>query len=352
MLKTQNKTDPLNDGKTPIPIVPVTRPKEAEELSQFRPIHQGTATNVLTKIKPLSGGNIELDLLGNATIREHNMTLLIKEFNVSTNSLKISTNKLLDALTISLTENSSQSSLISLSLDEFMSNCGLKDKRKARAQIKADMETLSRLKISWREKRDGKPKDFLDVFVFGGERGIRNGIIYFSFSQTFFEILKSYPVMPYHRALLQINPQYNPNSYNIGRKMLEHKQMNAGKKNENRIAVASLLKICPDIPSHSKVRDTNREFTGRIIKPFERDLDALEKLLAWEYCHRNGTPLTEDELKKFSYDAFIKCLVNIYWVEYPDQSRLIEAKAADVTNTSRKKHKKGTASKRETLRCV
>jgi hypothetical protein len=340
MSKIQTDPKPLYEGA---PILPSEKPKEADALPQYGITHQGIATNIITKIKPSTSSNITIDMFGNATIKEHGMTLLISGFNDLINKIGVSTKKLLDAFTMTLTKSGSQSSLVRLSLDEYMNMCHLKDKKEARRQINLDMEALSRLKLSWNEKeKGGRSKDFLDVFVFGGEKGIRNGTIYFSFSQTFFDILRRYPTMPYHRALFQVNPKYNPNSYNLGRRILEHKRINAGKKNENRIAVATLLKICLDIPRYDEVMKTDRAVTRRIIERFNRDLDALESIFTWEYSHRNEVQLSEEELRDFSYSSFISCLINVHWNEYPDQTNIIEARSVKNKTTAARKRKIST----------
>ena len=39
--------------------------------------------------------------------------------------------------------------------------------------------------------------------------------------------------MAYHEDLLKLNIKYNPYAYGLGRRILEHKNMNIGKSNEN-----------------------------------------------------------------------------------------------------------------------
>ena len=285
----------------------------------FSTIRQGTATNQLTKIKPKQGVNLSMNIVtGDATVTQGDMAVFIEQYNNMTAGLRVSTYKLLDALTVALTESGTRSPLVRLSLAAYMEKCGLKDRKEARRQIKADMEALSKLRISFKERRGNQIMDFMDVYLFGGERGIRNGVIFFSFSRTFYEILKGYPVMPYHNALFAINPQYNPYSYGLGRRILEHKNMNVGKKNENTISVRTLINAT-DLPAYEEVMASGRQVDQQIIAPFERDLNALSVMMSWEYCHSNGVQLTEEEVKRFHYDVFIECLVKIHWISYPER---------------------------------
>ena len=114
----------------------------------------------------------------------------------------------------------------------------------------------------------------------------RNGKITFTFGTTFFGVLKTYSVMSYPEQLGQINSRLNPNSYNFLRKISEHKNMNAGKKNENIISVETLLSCANALPSYDEVMASDRHISSRIIEPFLRDMNALVPTLQWEFCKK------------------------------------------------------------------
>ena len=122
--------------------------------------------------------------------------------------------------------------------------------------------------------------------------------------------------------------------------------MNAGKKNEDIIAVKTLLAVAPNLPSYEEVMNTDRAISRRIIEPFERDMDALEDTLTWTYCHSNNTPLTDEELSSMSYDTFISLLIKIDWKQYPDQTARLKRKAERIEQAEQGKKRKTSKKKK------
>jgi len=304
----------------------------------FSTIRQGTATNTLTKTRAKIGANASVDnITGTATIMQGELTISIPNYETFLGGLRTSAYRLLDALTVAFTENGASSPSITLSLDEYMNKLGLSDRKEARKQATIDLQTLLNIKISFKEKkRYGKPQDFTDINMCEAV-GIRNGIINFSFSNIFYNILLGYPVMPYPPQLWKLNSKYNPNSYYLLRKISEHKNMNIGKKNEDIISVKTLLAAAPYLPTFDEVMATDRALTHRIIEPFERDLNAFDATLTWQYCHSNNTPLIDEELQTFNYTLFIDLLIKIECRDYPDQTDRLEAKSQRIANSQNKK---------------
>lgn len=320
-------------------IAPSIHPTNDREKNTFSTIRQGTATNALTKVKASTNQNTVIDpITGTATITQGNLSISIPDFTELT-GFKTSTYQLLDALTVALTESGAKSPVIALSLEEYMAKRGLKDKKEARKQATDDLETLFNATISFKEKRKrGEAQDFHDIRIIDS-KGIKKGIINVSFGTTFYKILLGYPIMPYPAQLWTLNGKRNPNSFYLLRKIAEHKNMNVGKKNEDSIAVKTLVSVAPNLPSYEEVMATGRQLNQRIIEPFERDMDALKDTLTWNYCHSNNTPLTSDELHTMSYDTFISLLIRTNWNQYPDQTDRLarKAKRQERKNTSKKK---------------
>lgn len=323
---------------------------EEREKSTFSTIRQGTATNALTKVKASTKRNTVIDLNGTATITQGSLTITIPNFTELT-GFKTSTYQLLDALTVALTEAGAGTPVVALSLEEYMEKRGLKDRKEARKQASDDLETLFNAKISFKEKRKRgqQEEDFHDIRIIDS-KGIRNGIINVSFGTVFFGILSDYPIMPYPDQLFRLNGKRNPNSFYLLRKITEHKNMNSGKKNEDTIAVKTLLAVASGLPSKEEVMATGRQLTQRIIEPFERDMNALEDTLTWEYCHSLTAPLTEEEIEQIktqgmTYEMFEGLLIKVTWKDYPDQTARLARKAqkaieAEKKNRSRSSKKK------------
>jgi len=327
-------------------VVPSILPTGEREKSTFSTIRQGTATNALTKIKPSTKRNTIIDTItGTATITQGNLSITIPDFTKLT-GFRTSTYQLLDALTVALTETGAKSPVVALSLEEYMKKRGLKDKKEARKQVTDDLETLFNATISFKEKRKkGQEQDFHDIRIIDS-KGIRKGIINVTFGTAFYNILLGYPIMPYPAQLWELNSKRNPNSFYLLRKIAEHKNMNVGKKNEDIIAVKTLLAAAPYLPSYEEVMNTDRAISRRIIEPFERDMDALEDTLTWTYCHSNNTPLTDEELSSMSYDTFISLLIKIDWKQYPDQTARLERKAERIEQAEQGKKRKTSKKKK------
>ena len=294
-----------------------------EKSALFSLIRQGPATNTLTKINIRhKDKNINIDpITGTAKAQRGDFYVVIPDFtSLDMPELKQTTLQLLDALTATSTAAGGAQS-ISISLEEYMTRRGLKDRKEARRQAEEDLKALHKAHISFKGKISGKAQDYYDVNILDAQ-GISNGIIRATFGSTLFNILTTYPVMPYPAELWTFNSKNNPNSYYLLRKISEHKNMNIGKKNEDIIAVKTLIDVCPDIPSYEEVMETNKAVKRRIIDRFERDLDAIKTIKEWHYCHSLDTPLTDKELAVMDHKTFIKLLVKIDWGEqYPKLPR-------------------------------
>ena len=318
--------------------------------STYGLIHQGPATNKLTKLGRRKN-NVTVDAItGAASILEGEITVTFPNL-LSAEGLRTTSYRLLDAMTKELTETGAKEPTVTMTLTDYMDMCGLSDRKEARRQVEADLQILFDASISLREKASKKKIDqgFMDVRICEKKGISRAGVIMMQFSNTFFNLLKGYPTMPYPPQLFRLNSKRNPNSFYFLRKISEHKRMNAGKKNEDIIGVKTLLTSSPKMKDIEEVLAGNRNITDRIITPFERDMDVLSDTLKWEYCHANGTPLTEEELPVADYDSFIALLVHVTWNDYPDQTHLLEARAARAAEAQERKRtrKKTTKTKGE-----
>ena len=291
----------------------------SRDQNKFALMRNGTATNQLMKIPPKKKQQeAKLDVLTNTAKFKHDNFLVTFEKFSEIQGLRTSTKKLLDELMIKFTEGNGKSLIVNLSLDEHMNMRGLKDEKETRKQVKEDLETLSNMTLTFNQKIDGKPKDFLNLKIIG-THGIKNGIISAAFDIGFHELILKYQPMPIPQAFLALNDKHNPNAYLLGRRISLHKNMNYGTKNEDIISIRTLLETCPDIPKKEEVAQKDRMYKQKIIEPFEIGMNALEetKIFTWEYCHSKGEPLTDEELKTMDYEIFINLLIKITWTDYP-----------------------------------
>lgn len=313
-------------------------------------IIQGATTNALSRATTTGINSYTLDLMGTATIKRGNVTVTIKNFKQLTD-YRETTSMLLDALEMEYTARPLTSGAVSLPLSAYMEMRGLKDKKEARKQVKADLETLYQASIDTVQKIKGKNENFRDTRIIS-DKGIENGIIKATFAPKFMEILKASQTMYYPPFLQKIKPQKNPASYYIGRKIAEHKNMHYFKESADIIGVKTLLKEAPTIPSYEEVKNSDRAFNRRIISKLENALDAIvstegSDISGWEYCHSKGAPLTKEELDEGfteNYDTFSKLYIKIHWRYYPErQQKEIERKPS-----KKKSYKKKAPAKTDT----
>ncbi|EWM54974.1 RepB family plasmid replication initiator protein [Ruminococcus flavefaciens] len=284
----------------------------------FRIMKQSSAMNKLSTLK-VTKKTVEDTEDGTICIEKDNLKLSFAHISDLGSGLKTTTHRLADALMIKFTEMGSKEQSVSLSLDEYMRMCELKNTTEMRKQVNSDLKTLLNMRVSF-QKSSNREQSMQDIKLCSDVK-IKNNIIFFTFSPEFFIIMKTMPVMHYPEKLFRINLKKNPNSYYFLKKIAEHKKMNYFKKNADTLSVKTLLSCTPELPSYEEVVNSDRAVGRRIIEPFERDMNELSDILRWEYCHSNGTRLTDEELENFNYHIFYGLLVKIKWYSYPELKR-------------------------------
>ena len=313
---------------------------------KFRTTKQGPATNALTKISTLRNKSIMVDAItGLATIERGGLTVQIADYVSKDIKLKASTHRLLDALTVRFAETGGKGPTVEMPLKEYMELCDLKDEKEARKQVKEDLEALYSLSLSYKGK--GKHSlDFVD-FRLCDYKGIKNGVIFFNFSRPMYGVLMQYPIMRLPDEYFKLNSKRNPNSSYFLRKISEQKNMNAGTPTEDIISVQTLLNSTDELPKYEDIASTGR-IDQRIIRPFERDLDALSNALTWEYCHSKGAPLTAEELLNMDYALFSSLLIKITWVDYPAEVAIKQIERREKAKANATPKKRGRPRKNPT----
>lgn len=320
---------------------------------------QNNLTNDFNKVARLTSTRGTLSIWSEeGTYQQDNLTLLIPHYDTLLQNASISKNseintpakKVLDIASIIFTNNGHNPS-IRFSLDEYMTLCGLSDKKEARKQVNAALEVLFDMSISYDDsKNKNKGRNYLDMRIID-VKGIKNGIAYLRFIQPYADMLAQCSVMPYRVAILKASKgREHRNAFYIARRILEHVYMNAGKINERRIGIRTLLEAAPFLATEEEVRAGNRNFTDRIITPFMADLEEACVALdigteGYELHYAGGEMIHDSELLELDYETFISAYV---WFdelpEYPSQEKRLETKAkiaeAAITTPKRKRRTK------------
>ena len=277
---------------------------------------QGTATNNFSKVK---GSHKNFETMPYSTkakttqkIGDDDFTVMIENFSEKS-CLRASTQKLLMALLIEFTETGGQDTSITLPLRKYMQWRGLTNEVSARRQVNEALETLYSISLSFtqnkRQKRKKFSRDYRDMRLVI-DKGIKNGVIKCTFHPEFYELLKSYTVMPINRKMLMLDDRRNPHAFYFLKFLSEYVNMNYGKPNQNIISVKSLLNSSPEMPTYEEIQSQNRHYDERIIEPFIRDMNVLQDIQAiiWHF---------EDSDCVKSWDSFIKAKIHFELLNYP-----------------------------------
>lgn len=284
---------------------------EQQEIAQIR---QGIATNQLSKIIA-DKKNTEYDPFTGISIYQKNQDFQLSFIDTDFSKVRgytATTAILLDIIIYKLTKSGANTPVINITLDEFMKLRGLTNKKEARKQVKADLETLFNCRVSFTDSTTGKYQNFIDLHVLDS-KGIKNSVITVTLGLSFFTLIKNYPLMLMPLNVFSIDLKANPHAYYISRKLAEHKRMNLGKANENIIAVKTLIEACPLLPTYEEVSQAGRQVNQRIIQPFINNLTALEEYFTWEFCNTKGTSLSDEQLELSDYDTFINLFIKYEW---------------------------------------
>ena len=317
---------------------------------KYKPLKQNQISDNITKglLEPKQLSIFDGSATTNLnTKKKQEFVLTIEKFeeleNILSNELynnhkaNQSAGKLLDSFLIKMTENGFSSPIASIPLKEYAEMTGKKDLKELRNKTKSDLQVLKRVKFSYtpKKKTKGNNQDYMNIYLFGGTEGIKNGNIMFKFNDDFFKIFaeqKNFLYIP--TEVLQSNEKRNPNTYLLYKKIISHKRMNLGKKNENIIKVKTLYEYCVTLPRYEEVMQADKHISQRIIEPFERDLDIIQE---FSWCYDTTNPPT-------TFDDWINTNIKITWKnELPGTETIIEGRKKQqkkIEKAKKKNHKK------------
>lgn len=184
--------------------------------------------------------------------------------------------------------------------------------------LKKDLALLNEIKLKHTDK-----KYSLDMVRPFPEVKLERGRIKVGFSPSFADYLAKQTglLMNYPAGLLKLK-ENNSNLYPLGYKLALYRSNDANVRTSkaNILSVASCLESCPGIPSIEDVRKHRNSPAVRIIEPFEKALDDLQKqgiLERWEYCLPKGEPLKDPAVTDYNY--FISLLIRYEIKDFPEQ---------------------------------
>lgn len=237
---------------------------------------------------------------------------------------------------------------IVLSLDDYMTECGLKDVKEARKQLNQHIRAITNIRLEWDDEvweiPDGKKnraltKKHYNMAIAGltitdeSPEPLRNGKVIFSFSMEFAEYMShNAQPMPWITEINRLDPRIHKYARIIGRDLFTHYYMNPGRPGANCLGVKTVIEHCLELPKYKDmINSSNRHITRDIIAPVEKALLTLKDkgiIKDFHYCKKNREPIPEDEIERYDYDTWVGWYVEYELPDgYPDQSKRIEARA-------------------------
>ncbi|GHU50018.1 hypothetical protein AGMMS49975_00200 [Clostridia bacterium] len=309
-------------------------PQINETEAKYSPMLNGNATNKVTKISEKKNPARLDAYTGAATFTDSDFSLIIQKYTQLSCGFRTSTKKLLDALTIRLSEQNhykggGEPNLNAvISLEKYMSLCGKPLTKssidKTRKIVKEDLEILFNMSIDFSDKINGKTAHFTQMRILQAI-GMKNGDIAVTFSTQLANYLINSYIMQYPIALFRLDTR-NANVYSMGKKLALHASIENNRKRNtfDIISVKSLMQDAPEIPSFEEVMNADRHLELRIITPFEKTLNLLMEnniIFEWHYCNAKKEVLTDEQLKKMDYKVFIKLYITFTMSNYPSNVR-------------------------------
>lgn len=254
---------------------------------------------------------------------------------------------------------------ITMTLEDYMKACKVKDKKSAREQLNTIIRTIYGISLEWDEtewnRPEGKSRKVKErmhytarivdkIGVSAGENPVKGGKAKVTLTADMASYLAGAYIMPYPSALLTINTQYHPYSIPLGWKLCALYNMNyENPERRNKTTVSTLLKAAKGIPRYESIAHRGNIY-DKIISPFDRDMRELVSagvLSSYYYETPAGVRIEGNQLGGLSYQEFSSLYVYFDLKAYPDQTPRLEAKqkriSAAISRAKRAARKKEEA---------
>lgn len=314
------KNNNIKKEITPIDLS-ITNKEEEHSLPMLNSPSINNFSRVQTKYKTYK----ENALTGAKEITTGDWTYYI----ANSKDISNSTHKLFDKAMLTFTQNNyykdkgeNLKTRIQFTVEELMKDRGLtispNNKKSFVKILKEDLEALYNVSLEGKEKIGRGEENINKTRLLQGYN-YKNGKITITLTEELAKHWNSSYIMNYDKKLLATDDR-KPSSYIIGRKLLEHYNINKnnenlkGKKrkraskNKDFISVLSLLEACAGvIPTYEEEKAKGRRYYQRIIEPFENALNSLEDLgviTSWKFKKAKREDLTEEEEINLDYNLF------------------------------------------------
>ncbi|MFW9969327.1 MAG: hypothetical protein ACFFDF_03940 [Candidatus Odinarchaeota archaeon] len=254
-----------------------------KEIDNYYKLNQNNISNNLSYslIKTKKENEfISIDMSGKGTVKVGKLEYMMPNFKSVKKEISTSTNKLLIYAILRMIGIESN-----FTLKEYMDFRELTDEKHTKETIKKDLLILqSILNIQYTSK-DNNIQLTTCIIT---DTNYHYGKIRIIFNKKFANQLKE-NYMYIHENLIKIHERFYPHIWPLGYFIFEYSRIN--KICEFNLSIETCLKRLA-LPSFNHISKVNRNYTERIINPFENTIDGLQlyiKDLKIEYLHDNNT---------------------------------------------------------------
>jgi len=353
----QAQVEPLHDIRMIVPsggVGPLSSGSQFHKVSQGTPIHgliasstapQNMQINAITRAGTINsdGVIITVDEEALLSVSAQTFKVLIMYLSKATEQLPRG-----DQITAEAIQ---RNRAVSISLEDYMRACRIRDKKTAREQLNAAIGALYGISLEWEEieykKPEGKTRTVRErvshrmriiEHTITSENGnpVSGGKAEVWLTYSMAEYLAGAYIMPYPSALLTINTHNNPYSIPIGWKLCALDNVNITNNHPERVGrttVQTLLRAAKGIPRYETISHKGQIYR-LIIERFDRDMRALVEagvLSSYSYIDNNGNTISPEELGSLSYLEFSALNISYHIQGYPDQAPRLEAKQKRIS---------------------
>jgi DNA-binding CsgD family transcriptional regulator len=244
--------------------------KENKNIENYLKLHENSITNnlsyTLNKSKKDSDF-ISIDMLGTGIVKVGNIEYEIMKFQKNKSKIYVSASKLLIYAILNMTGNISM-----FKINDYMNFRNLLDRKNARQSIKNDLLILQSISNI---KHISKNKELQITSSIITDTDYCYGVIKIIFNKKFAtQLKKNYMYIP--ENLIKINDRNYPHVWPLGYYIFEYSRIN--KLCEFELTIKSCLNRLL-LPNYEYIKNINRNFSERIINPFENTIDTLQEYL-------------------------------------------------------------------------
>ncbi len=309
-----------------------------ETKNDYVAFYQGKITNAFTAVSKKSKHMIDQDSHAWLFPTEELGSSIVTLTKPEKNELSLSTSKLLDAITIMLTEilpynatDEQLSKFLDFNIDvyKYMEYCNLQDKNQTVKQLKKNLEALFNASTTATVTRyEGKKRieEVQDLrFIDEKPHGQIRKTAHIHIALSFARYLVHNQIMAYPTKILLTSK--NQNVYYLGKRLAELYNMNRNKSNKDSINIENLLKFTPNIPTLEEENHRGRHYRERCIEPLEKALQELleiEFLKEWHFLNAEKKQIPYDKLLKWSItvEDWKKIFIHFVIKDYPEENNL------------------------------